>query len=110
MFFNLLQSKRDAFCGIGSTSKILGYWCESHRYDQIASDVEKEIAYVADLLSFFRSVIARVMANDRTQGIRDYIASLLEIDGAATPGVAQSGSLSFVHFAPQRWLSTVKPL
>ena len=38
------------------------------------------------------------------------MALLLETDDNAAPDVAQAGSLSSVHLASQRWLSTVKPM
>ena len=50
------------------------------------------------------------MGSDRAKGILDYIALLLEIDDDGAPEVAQSGSLSSMHFAPQMWLSTLKPM
>ena len=109
-FFSLLQKQRDEFCGTGEVPPILGYWCENHRYDQIASDAESAITYVSALLALFRSIIGHIMGSDRAKGLLDYMALLLETDDNAAPDVAQGGSLSSVHYAPQRWLSTVKPL
>ena len=108
-FFNLLQQKRDEFCG-ADAMPILGYWCENHRYDQIASDAEAAISYVSELLAFFRSIVGHIVGSDRAKGLLDYMALLLETVDNAAPDVAQAGSLSSVHLAPQRWLSTVKPM
>ena len=58
----------------------------------------------------FRSIVGHIVGNDRAKGLLDYMALLLEKDDNAAPDVAQAGSLSSVYSAPQRWLSTVKPM
>ena len=108
-FFHLLQKKVDEVLGAG-VRPVIGCWCDNHRIDVVASDCETKIAYVSDLLKFFRSVIAHIMQSDRAQGLLDYIAFLLEPPTESEEIIASSGSLSSVHFAPQRWLSTVKPM
>eukprot|EP00973_Karenia_brevis_P092477 12412603-Karenia_brevis.AAC.1 len=102
-FFYLLQKKVDEVLG-ADTRPVIGYWL-----DVVASDAETQVAYTADLPRFLRSVISHIVASDRAKGLLDYIALLLE-PPAEGDGVASQGSLSSVWFAPQRWLSTVKPM
>ena len=102
-FFHLLQEKVDAELGAGERT-IVGYWCDNHRLDVVASAAETHIAYISDLLKFFRSVIAHIMGSDRARGLLDYMAFLLEPPSEKDEEIiASDGSLSSISFAPQRW-------
>ena len=103
-----LQSRFTEVLGL-SAGKILGFWCTNHRIDIVAGKPEKEIAYVARLLSFFRSIVGHVMGSSRAQGILEYLAKLVfEEDGEYEH--TSSRSLASIHRAPTRWLSDAAPL
>ncbi len=65
---------------------ILGFWCTNHRIDIVAAKPEKEIQYVQELLSFFRSVVGHVMFSTRAQGILEYIAEAMYADHGVNEG------------------------
>ena len=88
---------------------ILGFWCTNHRIDIVAARPEKEIQYVKDLLSFFRSVVGHVMFSSKAQGILEYIAKVLFDENGANVD-SHARSLASLHRAPTRWLSDAVPL
>ena len=52
-FFHYLQSAADEYFSNkdgGQKKKIIGYWCDNHRLDIVASDGESSSVYVQDLL------------------------------------------------------------
>ena len=44
--FKHLQTKCDQVLSDVRHGDIVGYWCDNHRYDQIASDAEESMDYV----------------------------------------------------------------
>ena len=91
------------------TSQILGYLCTSHRIDIVSGDAEKEVSYIALLLSFMRSLVGHIATSDRAQGFLRSIAAMI-FDERGDDPQASTGSLAAVSYAPQRWLSSVQPL
>ena len=88
-FFSLLQQTIDAELGTG-TRPVIGYWCDNHRIDVVASKAEEQISYVSDLLKFFRSIIAHIVGSDRARGLLDYFAFLLEPPSDKDEGIIAS--------------------
>ena len=99
-----LQSKKDTI--VPNQQKIQGWWCNSHMLDLVSNAPEKQIAWVAVLLTFMRSLAGHIVASTKAQGILRWLSTIIDDSDADH----ETKSLASVHYAPQRFLSTVQPL
>ena len=78
--------------------------------DIVSENPEKNVAYIAVIMSWMRSLIGHISGSTKAQGILRWLALLVwNSDGDASLKDAPS-SLAAVRYAPQRWLSQVGPL
>ena len=119
--FSLLQKRANAALPLEERKAIIGYWCDNHKLDLVAGDVEDRIPYIGTLLHFLRSIVTHVMGSDRAKGILDYIAFMISLTNVADDTddqpmlpegakLGDGGSLKSVFFCPQRWIACVKPM
>jgi hypothetical protein len=119
--FSMLQKRANAALPPEERKAIIGYWCDNHKLDLVAGDVEDLIPYIGSLLHFLRSIVTHVMGSDRAKGMLDYIALMISLTNVAEvtddqpmlpegAKLGDGGSLKSVFFCPQRWIACVKPM
>jgi V8-like Glu-specific endopeptidase len=55
--FSMLQKRANAALPLEERKAIIGYWCDNHKLDLVAGDVEDRIPYIGTLLHFLRSIV-----------------------------------------------------
>ena len=86
--------------------KILGWWCVNHMLDIISARPEKDIAWIAVILTVLRSIIGHISGSSRAQGLLKWLHDMIEEHGAD----GHSKGLASAHYAPHRWISSAQPL
>ncbi len=102
--FAKLQDAKTAVCP--TAAKILGFWCSSHRLDLVGGKPELIFARAAEIQEFLKAVCGHIAASPKARQVLDFIARLMDEDTSRQ----SASSLGGIHFAPQRWLSSVKPM
>lgn len=67
---------------------------------------EKELAFISDLMGWFRSICGHVVGSDKAKASLRYIAVMIAMGPADGDG-SSAGSL---WYAPQRWISSSTPM